>query len=78
MSNAELAVLFDMVKHHVALVNFAGSEHAPGYDLYSARPSAVHRAAMAVLEANGLASAEDWAGATFHRLNDAARAALTD
>lgn len=78
MNNAELAVLFDMVKHHVNLVNFTGAEQPPAYDLYSARPSAVHRAAMAVLEAHGLARPEVWAGATFHRLDDAARAALTD
>lgn len=78
MSNTELAVLFDMVKHHVALVNFTGAENPPAYDLYSARPSAVHRAAMAVLEAHGLARPESWADVTFYRLDEAARAALTD
>lgn len=76
MSADELAALFDMVRSHVALVNFAGSAHAPGYDLYSTRPSAVHQRAMKVLETAGLAHPEQWADVTFYRLDEAARAAL--
>lgn len=75
MAAPELAALFDMVLIHVPLVNFTG-ENKPAYDLYSARGNGKHLAAMAVLEANGLAQPEVWAGATFHRLNNEARAAL--
>lgn len=76
MAAAELVALFDMVKHHVPLVNFTG-DNAPGYDLYSARSTPTHMAAMAVLEAAGLAHPEPWADVTFHRLDQAARDALS-
>jgi hypothetical protein len=70
-----LAALFDMAKHHVALVDF-GRGQGPGYDLYSARASGRHQQAMALLAAAGLATPEVWADATFYRLDDEARAAL--
>lgn len=75
MAAPELAVLFDMVMRHVPIVNFTG-ENRPAYDLYSARSTPTHAAAMAVLEAAGLAHPEQWADVTFYRLDHAARDAL--
>lgn len=75
MSNEERAVLFDMVKRHVTLVDFSRSE-GPGFDLYTTRPSAVHRRAMVILVDAGLARPVEWHGLTCYQLDDAARATL--
>lgn len=70
-----LAALFDLARSSAPLVNFAGSPHDPGYDLYSKGMPAQQRALEALVSA-GLATTETWADATFYRLDDAARAAL--
>lgn len=77
MSNRERAVLFDMVKRHVTLVDFSRSE-GPGFDLYTTRPSVVHQRAMTLLVDAGLAHPREWSGLTCYQLDDAARAALKE
>lgn len=75
MAARELAILFDLVKQTVPIVNFTG-ENRPAYDLYSARSNPTYSEAMLVLEAAGLVHAEAWADVTFYRLDQAARGAL--
>lgn len=77
MTNAELAVVFDLVKQHAAIVDFErAADRWPGYDLYPTRPNVAHTRAMALLAANGLAQVRLWSGLTCYQLNETARLAL--
>lgn len=79
MTNSELAVLFDLVKQHAAIIDFGGrnADKSPGYDLYPVRgSSSAHVRAMAILATAGLAQVELWNGLACHRLNEEGRLAL--
>lgn len=77
MANRELAVLFDMVKHHCTIVN-PKETTSEDEDLYTEKGGATHRDALALLSEAGLARSVDWNGMRAYQLDNKARAAMSE